>query len=580
MGEAMGADLSNVRIHTGDEPAALARSVQATAFTLGRDIFFGAGTYAPDMPSGQRLLAHELAHTVQDSRGGGSGGGPLIGRAADPAEAEADRVADSVLRVLRRQTNASEEPAVDEVSQPASTPGETRGQLLRKVGFEAELSVPSLGPSANTLTYEKYPTQVTADMKSFLDGGVDYGTDMGGKAEAADVRLDSDHGKLVDRTPIVNKLIELGFVSGTPHEPQTKIEFVTAAVDELAPGADKKLRTVGLSLKSMLDATLTQAKSGQMKQLGAPAKAGYKTGVPVADLESWWFLEKGDTELDALVKEYLANGIQDDVYLQATVGIVPAALMKFLAQAALPGGKVELNPPSAARKQILGIVQEVVSDLDARFAKASDEHWVKTLDQTSRDAFLGLLGLAYSYLLADTLHQTSGGTLTTVKNAVPFLIKMSPYGLLAKTATHALKTSPPPLDFVRSIGDFFKKSEYLQLAYWVEEARDEGSTAVGDSKLTTKLDARPNPERLITGDYTDFVERVLLGTGGAMKVVVGKELPAPDKPSTDSGGINVFWELYYQSGIPIEYRAITKRFRYPNSCLLSLKSLAKFAMPT
>ena len=65
MGQTMGADLSNVRIHTGDESAALARSVQATAFTLGRDIFFGAGTCAPDSPSGQRLLAHELAHTVK-----------------------------------------------------------------------------------------------------------------------------------------------------------------------------------------------------------------------------------------------------------------------------------------------------------------------------------------------------------------------------------------------------------------------------------------------------------------------------------------------------------------------------------
>ena len=105
MGEAMGADLGNVRIHTGDEPAELARAVQATAFTQGTDIYFGAGTYAPQTLTGQRLLAHELAHTVQQSPHGGLGAGPIIGRAADPAEAEADRVADGVLRVLQRQTS-------------------------------------------------------------------------------------------------------------------------------------------------------------------------------------------------------------------------------------------------------------------------------------------------------------------------------------------------------------------------------------------------------------------------------------------------------------------------------------------
>ena len=73
MGQALGADLSGVRIHTGDEPAELARSVQATAFTHGADIYFGAGSYAPHTQSGQRLLAHELVHT-KTGPGGGPGG--------------------------------------------------------------------------------------------------------------------------------------------------------------------------------------------------------------------------------------------------------------------------------------------------------------------------------------------------------------------------------------------------------------------------------------------------------------------------------------------------------------------------
>ena len=104
MGAAMGADLDAVRIHTGAEPAELARSVQAVAFTQGADIYFSAGSYAPRTQPGQRLLAHELAHTVQ--RAGDSGmRAPVIGHANDPAEAEADRIAGRALDVLRRHTH-------------------------------------------------------------------------------------------------------------------------------------------------------------------------------------------------------------------------------------------------------------------------------------------------------------------------------------------------------------------------------------------------------------------------------------------------------------------------------------------
>lgn len=561
MGRAMGADLGGVRIHTGAEPARLARSVQATAFTLGRDIYFGAGSYAPQTSSGQRLLAHELAHTIAPAGGSGSAPGPIIGRAADPAEAQADRVADDALRVLRRPATAPDRP--DRGVEPAAASlsvlrSRSAGgdRLLRKVGFEAELMVPSLGPSANQLTYAKEPGKVTDSIKSFLDGGVAYGTDIGGKDSGADVRLDSDHGASVDRRPIVNKLIELGYVTGTPSEPRTKIEFVTTAMDELAPGSTRRVKEVVGKLRGQLSAALTQAQSGELHQLGAPAKAGYKTGVPVADLKAW--LGADYAELDTVVKEYLTAGVKDEVYLQATVGVIPSSLMTFFARASLPG-KVQVAPPSAARQQILGMVAEVVAAFETKFSTAPEDHWVRQLGATSSHAFLGLLGLIYSYLLGDTLHQTSGGTESIVKNAVPFLIKMSPYGLVAKTAPHALKDNPPPREFVRSIGDLMKKTKYLQLAYWVEESRKDG-TAVSDGTLPAKLDARPRAERLITGDYTDFVEKVLLGTGGVVPVVVGKMLPGPDKPPTDTGGVNVFHELYNQQGIPLEYRAISKRY--------------------
>jgi hypothetical protein len=66
-----GHDFSGVRVHTGAEAARSARSVQARAFTLGQDIVFGGGEYSPGTHAGQRLLAHELTHTIQQGKRGG-----------------------------------------------------------------------------------------------------------------------------------------------------------------------------------------------------------------------------------------------------------------------------------------------------------------------------------------------------------------------------------------------------------------------------------------------------------------------------------------------------------------------------
>ncbi len=60
-----GADFSQVRVHADRQAAETARAVNARAFTLGQDIVFGAGEYKPTASGGRKLLAHELAHVVQ-----------------------------------------------------------------------------------------------------------------------------------------------------------------------------------------------------------------------------------------------------------------------------------------------------------------------------------------------------------------------------------------------------------------------------------------------------------------------------------------------------------------------------------
>ncbi len=62
-------DFDRVRIHTGARAAGSAADIAARAYTVGADIVFGAGEYAPHSASGRQLLAHELAHVIQQSRG-------------------------------------------------------------------------------------------------------------------------------------------------------------------------------------------------------------------------------------------------------------------------------------------------------------------------------------------------------------------------------------------------------------------------------------------------------------------------------------------------------------------------------
>ena len=67
-----GRDFSRVRVHCDAEAAESARSIDALAYTSGQHIAFGAGGYAPATAAGRKLLAHELAHTIQQNGASGA----------------------------------------------------------------------------------------------------------------------------------------------------------------------------------------------------------------------------------------------------------------------------------------------------------------------------------------------------------------------------------------------------------------------------------------------------------------------------------------------------------------------------
>lgn len=93
-----GHSFADVRVHTDSRAAQSAAAVGALAYTVGRDVAFASGRYSPGSGDGRRLLAHELAHVVQQD---GSTHGTLrprleVGAADDPLEREADAAADAL----------------------------------------------------------------------------------------------------------------------------------------------------------------------------------------------------------------------------------------------------------------------------------------------------------------------------------------------------------------------------------------------------------------------------------------------------------------------------------------------------
>jgi hypothetical protein len=81
-------DFSQVRVHTDGKAVESARAMNATAYTVNRDIAFDTGKYAPEHDGGKKLLAQELAHVVQQSRGGAPAQSTALERGADRAASE------------------------------------------------------------------------------------------------------------------------------------------------------------------------------------------------------------------------------------------------------------------------------------------------------------------------------------------------------------------------------------------------------------------------------------------------------------------------------------------------------------
>ena len=112
-----GHDFSRVRVHADAAAGQSARDVSALAYTVGRDIVFGAGRYAPGTHEGRRLLAHELAHVIQQ------GAGPAaVQRDFDDTASPEDEFAEPTGNVEEEPVPLEDPPAQTPAPTPAPAP--------------------------------------------------------------------------------------------------------------------------------------------------------------------------------------------------------------------------------------------------------------------------------------------------------------------------------------------------------------------------------------------------------------------------------------------------------------------------
>jgi hypothetical protein len=148
----------SVRIHAGPNAAAAASAARAQAFTLGRDIYFGEGQYRPGSAAGRHLLAHELAHTLQDR--------PNViarraldtafdapesdpGAGAAPELADSDPAVDELATLVQAGPSEGDAPARDKLGQvPPDKRADTLASLQTRLPAADRGKVAGLGESS------------------------------------------------------------------------------------------------------------------------------------------------------------------------------------------------------------------------------------------------------------------------------------------------------------------------------------------------------------------------------------------------------------------------------------------------
>jgi len=210
-------DFSRVRVHTDNEAAEAARAVQARAYTLGDDIVFGKGEYAPATSSGKRLLAHEMTHVVQQRQGSG-----MIMRQPQQATPSAlDQLPDASKQKLQFDTDATKPLDLRQFFGLKGTTNEADN-----VDPDVDIKAPSI----DALVDAKIKSVLYSGLRNFALSTFDLLPDEKGKAHTK--RLNLVHVENLDLTPWKGPNTSFRFsCTGSNTAGKIKVKILVEALD-------------------------------------------------------------------------------------------------------------------------------------------------------------------------------------------------------------------------------------------------------------------------------------------------------------------------------------------------------------
>ena len=160
MESAIGADFSGVNIHTDAEAQQMSNELHAQAFTHGNDIYFNKGKYDPDSQEGQRLLAHELTHTIQ-------------------------------------QGAAPQQPATEQPAAPAAEPATQTDANVQKAPAKTAPAAPKSNEVVNIANGNFQPSAALKEMiRSAREDGMEVKISAGKTAGAGTIKVKEKDGVL------------------------------------------------------------------------------------------------------------------------------------------------------------------------------------------------------------------------------------------------------------------------------------------------------------------------------------------------------------------------------------------------
>jgi hypothetical protein len=437
-----------------------------------------------------------------------------------------------------------------------------RAKVQRLVGFEVELSVPTFGPGAVVPSPGPggNPAQTIAD---FFSGGYSYNTPLG-QIPVANIDLKSDSTRrLYGPQQRLYSWLEGQSHNGSALLPNggsediSNLEYSTPALDEIAPGSNARFQAHATAIDNHAQALLAQNPATAVSAIQHGGAA--RVGVPVTDLQNWLGALAADPEYGVRLQR-MQNAVQWDMYVQATVGVLPSGLPSLYQAQPAPAVQ-NPTPKDEVRAAVAQGIQGLLAD---NGFQTQIQTWEQTanfnLTPLDRDALRGALYLALSYAVGKAYNQTDLQS-ASAKNAVEFLFKMANIGAVATSLTTPLQNHPPPQALIFYAAQWFHANvQETSVQHWLTTH----NAALGtDTERIPTYGTPHNPTKApqlndanALHQTRQFLVRLLTGSGGFnVNLTGGTPLGAPDAPSPVLPGAAVVG----QQGVPLEYRWIATR---------------------